>query len=163
SRRPCSPSRWPRGRSSSRCAAPCRRGPCSRARATRAARAPGHPALTCNGPARGSHPASPAGHTQPARGSPPRRAAGHTPVGPRVTPRSAGGLRPAVPEPPEPGRRLGELGVRGTRAYLRAAAVVARVAAEEPHLGAHPAQAHQRLADPGVVEVTLAVDGEAVL
>src|SRR5689334_16605637 len=91
----------------------------------RAARHPGRPVPTCNGPARGSH--------------------------------------PAVPEPSEPGRRLGELGVRGTRAYLCTTAVVARVAAEEPHLGTHPAQAHQRLADPGVVEVALAVDGEAVL
>ena len=48
-------------------------------------------------------------------------------------------------------------------ADLGAPAVAARVAAQEPDVGADPAQAHQRLADPGVVEVALAVDGEAVL
>ena len=42
-------------------------------------------------------------------------------------------------------------------------AVAPRVAAEEATSRADPAQAHQRLADPGVVDVALAVDEEVVL
>ena len=37
-----------------------------------------------------------------------------------------------------------------------------RVTAEEPHGAAHPAQAHQRFADPGLGDMALAVDEEAV-
>src|SRR5215469_16248746 len=77
--------------------------------------------------------------------------------------RQARALDPAVPQAAQPGCCLGKLGVGGARPDLGPAAVVAWVAAEELHVRADPAQAHQRLAYPRVIEVPLAVDRETVL
>ena len=52
--------------------------------------------------------------------------------------------------------------VGGAWPDVRRAAVGTRVTAEEPHVATYPAQSHQRLADPGVVQVALAVDEEEV-
>src|SRR5215468_6124 len=72
-------------------------------------------------------------------------------------------LDPAVPQAAQPGCCLSKLSVGGARPDLGPAAVVAWVAAEELHVRADPAQAHQRLAYPRVIEVPLAVDRETVL
>src|SRR5258708_14027133 len=69
---------------------------------------------------------------------------------------------PAEAKAPQARECLGELLVRGARADVDAAAIAAGVAAQEAHLGAGPAQAHHRVADPGVVDVALAVDEEEV-
>src|SRR6266545_266839 len=70
---------------------------------------------------------------------------------------------PAVAQSRQPRRRLRELPIRGAGPDVCAATVMPRVAAQEPDIRADPAQAHQRLADPGVVHVPFAVDEEVVL
>ena len=55
-----------------------------------------------------------------------------------------------------------KLGVGGAAAAVGGDPVGARVGAQEPHLGADPAQRPQRLPDPGVGDVALGVEGEAV-
>src|SRR5271157_3077647 len=72
-------------------------------------------------------------------------------------------LRAAEAQPPQPGGGFGELRVRGARPDLGGAAVAPGVAAEEAHFTADPAQPHQRLADPRVIDMPLAVDEEVVL
>ena len=63
----------------------------------------------------------------------------------------------------KPGRSSGpEVIVARAQPQCDPSAVGARVRAEEPHVRAHPAQPHQRLANPRLGDVSLAVDREAV-
>ena len=64
---------------------------------------------------------------------------------------------------PQPGRGCGVLLVRGAVPDDRLSQVGPRVAAEEDHVAADPMQSHHRLGQPGVVDVTLGVNAEAVV
>ena len=71
-------------------------------------------------------------------------------------------VRRGGPDALEPRAGRGEVGVARQRRDAGPLPVGPRVGAEEAHLGADPAQAHQRLADPLVEHVALEVDREAV-
>ena len=63
----------------------------------------------------------------------------------------------------EPGARIAEVGVGPSGRHGALGAVAARVGAEVADVGADPAQRGDRIADPLVGDVALAVDREAVL
>src|SRR5438445_6592178 len=62
----------------------------------------------------------------------------------------------------EPAGRFAEFLVTGAAPDRGALAVGARIRAEEPHVRAGAAQPGERVADPGVPDVSLAVDEEEV-
>src|SRR5919112_1006385 len=77
-------------------------------------------------------------------------------------PGGSGGLRSAL-EPLQPGGRGRVVGVGGADLDDRLRPVGPGIAAQEHHVAADPVQAHQRLGQPGVVDVALGVHREAVV
>jgi diacylglycerol kinase family enzyme len=63
----------------------------------------------------------------------------------------------------QPGRGCGVVLVRGAMRNGRLCQISPRVAAEEDHVTADPMKSHHRLGEPGVIDVTLGVDAEAVV